>query len=169
MMVGEVRDSETANIAVQAALTGHLVLATLHTNDSASAVTRLLELGVDPFLLSSTLVGVVAQRLVRVICPSCRIETFLTPDQMSMLGLDVRAEVDALEHERAQRQHRFTDLRRLLDVAGQPFGDGRVDFFFEVSKAAFRINRMYCSGACKAKAYRRRREEPTPARKPRKK
>jgi general secretion pathway protein E len=89
VMVGEVRDAETANIAVQAALTGHLVLATLHTNDSASAITRLLELGVDPFLLSSTLVGVVAQRLVRLICPSCRIETFLTPDQMSLLGLEL--------------------------------------------------------------------------------
>jgi general secretion pathway protein E len=90
VMVGEVRDAETATIAVQAAMTGHLVLATLHTNDSASAVTRLLELGLDPFLLSSTLVGVVAQRLVRLVCPSCRIETFLTPDQMSMLGLDVQ-------------------------------------------------------------------------------
>ncbi len=90
IMVGEVRDIETANIAVQASLTGHLVLATLHTNDSASAVTRLLELGVDPFLLSSTLVGVLAQRLVRLICPNCRIETFLTQDQMALLGLDLQ-------------------------------------------------------------------------------
>ncbi len=89
IMVGEVRDAETAKIAVQAALTGHLVLATLHTNDSASAITRLLEIGVDPFLLSSTLVGVIAQRLVRLICPECRVETFLTTDEMSMLGLDV--------------------------------------------------------------------------------
>jgi general secretion pathway protein E len=89
IMVGEVRDGETAEIALQAALTGHLVLATLHTNDSASAVTRLLELGVDPFVLASTLVGVVAQRLVRTVCPHCRVETFLTPDQMTLLGLDV--------------------------------------------------------------------------------
>jgi general secretion pathway protein E len=89
IMVGEVRDPETSNIALQAALTGHLVLATLHTNDSASAITRLLELGVDPFILSSTLVGVIAQRLVRLVCPSCRIETFLTPDQMALIGLDV--------------------------------------------------------------------------------
>ena len=89
IMIGEVRDSETANIATQASLTGHLVLATLHTNDAATAITRLLELGVDPFLLSSTLVGVVAQRLVRLICPECRVETFLTPDQMAMLGLDI--------------------------------------------------------------------------------
>lgn len=89
IMVGEVRDVETANIAIQASLTGHLVLATLHTNDSAAAITRLLELGVDPFLLSSTLVGVVAQRLVRLICPACRVETFLTTDQLSLLGLDM--------------------------------------------------------------------------------
>lgn len=89
IMVGEVRDGETAEIALQAALTGHLVLATLHTNDAASAVTRLLELGVDPFVLSSTLVGVIAQRLVRTICEGCRIETFLTPDQLTLLGMDV--------------------------------------------------------------------------------
>ncbi|MCU0694470.1 MAG: Flp pilus assembly complex ATPase component TadA, partial [Polyangiaceae bacterium] len=89
IMVGEVRDQETATIAVRASLTGHLVLATVHTNDSCSAITRLLELGVDPFLLASTLVGVIAQRLVRLICPSCRVETFLTPDQMALLGLDV--------------------------------------------------------------------------------
>jgi general secretion pathway protein E len=90
IMVGEVRDGETAEIALQAALTGHMVLATLHTNDAATAVTRLLELGVDPFVLSSTLVGVIAQRLVRNICTSCRVETFLTPDQMTLIGLDVQ-------------------------------------------------------------------------------
>jgi general secretion pathway protein E len=94
-MVGEVRDEDTAQIATQAALTGHLVLATLHTNDSPTAITRLLELKVDPFVLSSTLVGVVAQRLVRLVCGDCRIETFLTPDQMSMIGLDVDALVAA--------------------------------------------------------------------------
>jgi general secretion pathway protein E len=89
IMVGEVRDGETAEIALQAALTGHLVLATLHTNDAAGAITRLLELGVDPFVLASTLVGVIAQRLVRTVCAACRIETFLTPDQLTLLGLDV--------------------------------------------------------------------------------
>jgi len=90
VMVGEVRDPETANISLQAALTGHLVLATLHTNDSAGAITRLLELGVDPFILASTLVGVVAQRLVRLVCPNCRVETFLSPDQMQLIGLDMQ-------------------------------------------------------------------------------
>lgn len=72
IMVGEIRDYETAEIAIQASLTGHLVLSTLHTNDSASAVTRLIDMGVEPFLVSSSLVAVMAQRLVRTICPHCR-------------------------------------------------------------------------------------------------
>ena len=72
VMVGEIRDLETAEIAVQASLTGHLVMSTLHTNTAVGAVTRLMDMGVEPFLLSSSLVGVLAQRLVRVLCPSCR-------------------------------------------------------------------------------------------------
>jgi general secretion pathway protein E len=72
IMIGEIRDFETAQIAIQASLTGHLVLATLHTNDAASAVTRLTDMGVEPFLLSSSLLGVLAQRLVRKLCPHCR-------------------------------------------------------------------------------------------------
>ncbi len=72
IMVGEIRDRETAEMAVQAALTGHLVLSTLHTNDAAGAITRLIELGVAPYLLGATLLGVLAQRLVRTLCPHCR-------------------------------------------------------------------------------------------------
>ncbi|MGB3428524.1 MAG: ATPase, T2SS/T4P/T4SS family, partial [Burkholderiaceae bacterium] len=72
VMIGEIRDLETAQIAVQASLTGHLVLATLHTNDAASAVTRLIDMGIEPFLLSSSLLGVLGQRLVRKLCPHCR-------------------------------------------------------------------------------------------------
>ncbi len=72
IMIGEIRDLETAQIAVQASLTGHLVLATLHTNDSAAAVTRLLDMGIEPFLLSSSLLGIVAQRLVRKLCTHCK-------------------------------------------------------------------------------------------------
>src|SRR5262245_31833334 len=72
IMIGEIRDFETAQIAIQASLTGHLVLATLHTNDALSAVTRLTDMGVEPFLLSSSLLGVLAQRLVRKLCPNCR-------------------------------------------------------------------------------------------------
>lgn len=73
IMIGEIRDLETAQIAVQASLTGHLVLATLHTNDAAAAVTRLLDMGIEPFLLSSSLLGVVAQRLVRKLCVHCKV------------------------------------------------------------------------------------------------
>jgi len=72
IMIGEIRDFETAQIAIQASLTGHLVLATLHTNDAPSAVTRLIDMGVEPFLLSSSLLGVLAQRLVRKLCPHCK-------------------------------------------------------------------------------------------------
>jgi general secretion pathway protein E len=74
VMIGEIRDLETAQIAVQASLTGHLVLATLHTNDAASAVTRLIDMGIEPFLLSSSLLGVMGQRLVRKLCPKCRVQ-----------------------------------------------------------------------------------------------
>jgi len=74
VMVGEIRDSETAEIAIRAALTGHQVFSTLHTNDATGAVTRLLDMGVEAFLISSALEGVLAQRLVRRICPACRVE-----------------------------------------------------------------------------------------------
>lgn len=73
IMVGEIRDKETAEIAIQASLTGHMVLSTLHTNDSPSAITRLLDMGIEPYLISSSLTGVIAQRLVRTICPKCKI------------------------------------------------------------------------------------------------
>ncbi len=79
IMIGEMRDYETAHIGVQAALTGHLVLSTLHTNDSTSAVTRLIDMGVEPYLLAGSLNGVVAQRLVRRLCPRCRQEEEATP------------------------------------------------------------------------------------------
>jgi general secretion pathway protein E len=78
IMVGEIRDAETAEIAIQAALTGHLVFSTLHTNDAAGAISRLLEMGVQDYLLSSSLLGVLAQRLVRRLCASCRKEVSFT-------------------------------------------------------------------------------------------
>jgi len=81
VMVGEIRERETAEIAVQAALTGHLVLSTLHTNDAVGAVTRLIDMGVEPYLLSSALLGVVGQRLVRTVCPDCKYE-FLAPEEI---------------------------------------------------------------------------------------
>ncbi len=79
IMIGEIRDLETAQIAIQSSLTGHLVLSTLHTNDAASAVTRLIDMGIEPYLISSSVIGVMAQRLVRVICPDCK--TPASPEQ----------------------------------------------------------------------------------------
>lgn len=86
VMVGEIRDRETAEIAVQASLTGHLVLSTLHTNSAVGAVTRLVDMGVEPFLLSSSLIGVVAQRLVRVLCPQCREAHVADQAECELLG-----------------------------------------------------------------------------------
>ena len=83
VMVGEIRDNETAQIAVQASLTGHLVLSTLHTNSAVGAITRLQDMGVEPFLLSSTLLGVISQRLVRNLCPSCKTVTQLDVEQVN--------------------------------------------------------------------------------------
>jgi general secretion pathway protein E len=87
VMIGEIRDLETAQIAVQASLTGHLVLATLHTNDAVSSVTRLSDMGVEPFLLASSLIGVGAQRLVRQLCPACRKPFSADAAQLQSLGL----------------------------------------------------------------------------------
>jgi general secretion pathway protein E len=86
-MIGEIRDKETAENAVQAALTGHLVLSTLHTNDSVSSIVRLLDLGTPSFLISATVIGIVAQRLVRKICPHCKQERKLTYDERDYLRI----------------------------------------------------------------------------------
>jgi general secretion pathway protein E len=98
IMVGEIRDLETAQMAVQAALTGHLVLSTLHTNDSASAVSRLLELGVPYYLIRSTLIGVVAQRLIRTYCPSCSQEVAMDEGQWNSLMSPWKAKAPATMH-----------------------------------------------------------------------
>ena len=87
MMVGEVRDFETAEIAIRIALTGHLVFSTLHTNDAAGAVTRLLDMGIEPYLVAASVECLIAQRLVRTICPSCRKESFLDEKLLSVLGV----------------------------------------------------------------------------------
>ena len=88
IMVGEMRDLETAQISIQAALTGHLVLSTLHTNDASGAVTRLLDMGVEPFLISSSLLCILAQRLIRTICKKCKSPFEPTDNQLQMLNLD---------------------------------------------------------------------------------
>jgi len=87
IMVGEIRDLETAQISIQASLTGHLVLSTLHTNDATGAVTRLIDMGVEPFLIASTLEAVLAQRLVRRICPHCKTAYEPVPTLLKQLGI----------------------------------------------------------------------------------
>jgi type II secretory ATPase GspE/PulE/Tfp pilus assembly ATPase PilB-like protein len=88
IMIGEMRDFDTAHIGIQSSLTGHLVLSTLHTNDSVSAISRLVDMGVEPYLISGSLLGVVAQRLVRQICPKCRREVPAPSSMKKKYGLD---------------------------------------------------------------------------------
>lgn len=91
IMIGEIRDKETAEIAIQASLTGHLVLSTLHTNDAPSALTRLVDMGIEPYLLSSSVLGVLAQRLVRRVCAHCRVEYEPLEEEVKELGLSIEA------------------------------------------------------------------------------
>ena len=100
IMVGEIRDGETAEIAVEASLTGHLVLSTLHTNSAAETITRLIDLGVDPFSFADSLLGVLAQRLVRSFCKACVKESPMTPDRLDELVADYQA---ALPHDHPER------------------------------------------------------------------
>jgi len=93
VMVGEIRDRETAEIAVQAALTGHLVLSTLHTNHAIGAITRMIDMGVEPYLLSSALIGVVAQRLVRTTCPACKTEYVAPPELLTRFGWENQGQI----------------------------------------------------------------------------
>ena len=97
IMVGEIRDAETARIAVESALTGHLVLSTLHTNDAASAITRLTEMGIEPFLTSSAVDCVVAQRLARRLCPSCKRRTMLSVEALREADFHAAFDVEAYE------------------------------------------------------------------------
>ena len=96
-MVGEIRDRETAQIAIEAALTGHLVLSTLHTNDAATSITRLIEMGIEPFLVASALDCVVAQRLVRVLCPHCKRRVILPMATLREYGYAAAFDVEGYE------------------------------------------------------------------------
>jgi len=93
-MVGEIRDLETAQIAIQAALTGHLVFSTLHTNDAPGAITRLIDMGIEPFLASSAVIGVLAQRLLRMICPDCREKYVPSKEELNDIGLGDNEKMD---------------------------------------------------------------------------
>ena len=88
IMIGEIRDGETAQIAVQAAITGHLVVSTLHTNSAASTVTRIIDMGIEPYVAGDALVGVIAQRLVRRLCTSCRVPRLADDDEKIILGVE---------------------------------------------------------------------------------
>ena len=100
IMVGEIRDKETAEIAIQASLTGHLVFSTVHTNDAAGAVTRLVDMGVEPFLVASSLTAMLAQRLVRRVCPDCREPYTPTDEELKEIGLTARRAQAALRRGR---------------------------------------------------------------------
>lgn len=114
MMVGEIRDLETAQVAIQSALTGHLILSTLHTNSAASAVTRLIDMGVEPFLITSTLNAVLAQRLVRRLCQDCRVSYQPLPESLAALGISLPAGVTHLYKECGCRSCRGTGYRGRL-------------------------------------------------------
>ncbi|MCK5552718.1 MAG: Flp pilus assembly complex ATPase component TadA, partial [Deltaproteobacteria bacterium] len=93
IMIGEVRDLETGEIAIQASLTGHLVFSTLHTNDSAGAITRLIDMGIEPFLASSSLNAIMAQRLIRIVCPDCRQRYSPSEEELREIGIDSKGAV----------------------------------------------------------------------------
>ena len=124
-MVGEIRDGETARMAIQSALTGHLVFATLHTNDASGALARMLDLGAEPYLVASSLLGVLAQRLVRKICPACR--TAYAPTEADFL----RWELEEHRRERPRQLYRGagcpaclqTGYRERVGIFRVPHGD----------------------------------------------
>jgi general secretion pathway protein E len=116
IMVGEIRDRETAEIAIQASLTGHLVFSTLHTNDAPSAVTRLIDMGVEPFLISSSVLAMMAQRLVRLLCPNCREPFAPTAETLRELGL---TPVDLAQHSGQCFQGRGCEACRYTGYRGR--------------------------------------------------
>jgi general secretion pathway protein E len=116
IMVGEIRDKETATMAIQSALTGHLVFSTLHTNDAASAVTRLLDLGIEPYLVASCLVGVLAQRLVRRVCGHCATEAQPSEEALAWLGVSGRAATPAMRQGRGCPSCRGSGYRGRIGI-----------------------------------------------------
>ena len=115
IMVGEIRDKETAEIAMHASMTGHLVLSTIHTNDAASAYTRLIQMDIEPFRVRSTVIGVLAQRLVRVLCKHCKEPFEATPYDLEQLGID-----PARSRQRAAASS--ASVYRVHGVKEQPLG-----------------------------------------------
>jgi general secretion pathway protein E len=123
IMVGEIRDKETAEIAIHASLTGHLVLSTIHTNDSAGAVTRLVEMEIEPFLVRSSVIGILAQRLVRLLCPLCKVPYKPTEYELQQLGLDAER--------MAWKARRHVSPRYTVQgLTYEPVGTGIDEFIF---------------------------------------
>jgi general secretion pathway protein E len=116
VLVGEIRDLETAEIAIQASLTGHLVFSTLHTNDAPSAITRLVDMGVEPFLVASSLVAVLAQRLVRVLCPECKEPWAPTAEQLGEIGLRATDATDGVYRPRGCARCSHTGYRGRVGI-----------------------------------------------------
>lgn len=112
IMVGETRDAETASISVRAAITGHLVLSTLHTNDAASSVIRLVDMGVEPYMIASSLVGIIAQRLVRKLCPFCSVWEPMTPDEEAIAGVSF----PQIRHKRGCKQCNNTGYKGRISI-----------------------------------------------------
>ncbi|HEU0105434.1 MAG TPA: ATPase, T2SS/T4P/T4SS family [Vicinamibacteria bacterium] len=147
IMVGEIRDTEVAEQAVQAALTGHLVLSTLHTNDAPSSITRLLDLGIPHFLITSTLIGILAQRLVREICPHCTEEYLPTPEEAVLLKMDPEK----------LKSYRFKRGRGCLHCRQTGFS-GRIGVF-EVLPMSEKLRRLVSHQASSLDIYKTAREE----------
>jgi type IV pilus assembly protein PilB len=135
VLIGEIRDRETAEIAVQASMTGHLVLSTIHTNDAPGAVVRLRDMGIEPFLITSSLIGVLAQRLVRVICSKCKEEYVPPADALKRLGV---------EAERHSGVHLFRG--RGCDACRKTGYKGRIGVF-ELMVVSERLRELVVSGA----------------------
>ena len=112
IMVGETRDAETAGISVRAAITGHLVLSTLHTNDAASSVVRLVDMGVEPYMIASSLVGIIAQRLVRKVCPFCGEWGAMTEEEEGIAGI----RLEQVKHAKGCRQCNNTGYKGRISI-----------------------------------------------------
>ncbi|MFB2835241.1 GspE/PulE family protein [Floridanema evergladense] len=148
ILVGETRDKETAKTAIEAALTGHLVLTTLHTNDAAGAIARLDEMGVEPFMVSGALIGVLAQRLMRRVCVDCRIPYTPTPEELARFGLTASGDVDLLIYKAntIPPAERITNDRNICKTCKGVGYKGRVGVY-EVLKVTENLQLLISQGA----------------------
>jgi general secretion pathway protein E len=149
IMVGEIRDGETAEIAITAALTGHLVFSTLHTNDSFGALTRLVDMGIEPFLVSSSIIAVIAQRLVRVVCSACREPHTPLAEELARLGLDPSDLTGPVYRAKGCRQCRNTGYRGRIAINELLLMDDEIRALVMKHADASSIRRLAVSGGMK--------------------